>query len=78
MQSLNSKYSNFYFYCHFIKLVKEKKFQKKFNLKKNSLKFFFFSIFKTCYFYKFINFEKLIKIDFFLNKIIIFEPLKIF
>ena len=77
MQSLNFKYSSYFDLFYFIKLPKKKKFKKKFNLKKNSLKFFFLSVFKYCYFYKFINFEKLLKIDFILNKITILEPLKI-
>lgn len=78
MQKINQKYLYLYNYYYTLKLIKFKKFQKKLNLKKNSLKFFFILIFKVCYSFKKINFEKYIYINNYLNWINVFEPLKLY
>ena len=78
MQKINQKYLQFYQYFYVLKLTKEKKIQKKLNLKKNSLKFFFITIFKSCYSFKKINFEKYIYINNYLYWINVFEHIKLF
>ncbi len=78
MQKINQKYLYFYRYFYVSKIIIFKKFEKKLNLKKNSLKFFFILVFKSMYSSKMVNFEKYIYINNYLNFFNVFEPIKIF